>query len=186
MADEYLDCMHHLNSVVSMANGFTRQQEARVKWERCAEMRGKTILLAAIWVRIGKCGGKVNVPHTWTDKLNACFESKPVSGRKCFGFCICVCRCASHVSSGYEPQFVFSDACFLRVLWSRCVFLMSLMLFQSGKSYASESYAASQSSVCGSYGILRRLAMTDSLVARVSDIQSRSPQAPCCHTAICR
>ena len=63
---------------------------------------------------------------------------------------------------------------------------MSLMLFQSGKSYASESYAASQSSVCGSYGILRRLAMTDSLVARVSDIQSRSPQAPCCHTAICR
>ena len=107
MADEYLDCMHHLNSVVSMANGFTRQQEARVKWERCAEMRGKTILLAAIWVRIGKCGGKVNVPHTWTDKLNACFESKPVSGRKYFRFCICVCRCASHVSSGYEPQFVF-------------------------------------------------------------------------------
>ena len=61
---------------------------------------------------------------------------------------------------------------------------MSLMLLQSGKSYASESYAASQSSVCGSYGILRRFAMTDSLVARVSDIQSRSPQAPCCHTAM--
>jgi len=27
--------------------------------------------------------------------------------RKDFKFCICVCRCASHVSSGYEPQFVF-------------------------------------------------------------------------------
>ena len=117
---------------------------------------------------------------------NTRIEQTTVSERKDFRFCICVCRCPSHVSSGYETQFVFSDACFLRVLWSRCVFLMSLMLFQSGKSYASESYAASQSSVCGSYGILRRLAMTDSLVARVSDIQSRSPQAPCCHTAICR
>ena len=27
--------------------------------------------------------------------------------RKDFRFCICVCRCASHVSSGYEPQSVF-------------------------------------------------------------------------------
>ena len=72
----------------------------------------------------------------------------------------------------------FSDACFSRVLWSRCVFLMSLMLLQSGKSCASESYAASQSSVCGSYGILRRLAMSDSLGSSVRYIQSRSSQAP--------
>jgi hypothetical protein len=36
---------------------------------------------------------------------------------KCFRFCICVCRCASHVSSGYEPQFVFQmHASFVSIL----------------------------------------------------------------------
>ena len=55
------------------------------------------------------------------------------------------------------------------------MFLMSLMLLQSGKSYASESYAASQSSVCGSYGILRRLAMSDSLGSSVICPSSLAP-----------
>ena len=38
---------------------------------------------------------------------NTRIEQTTVSERKDFRFCICVCRCASHVSSGYEPQFVF-------------------------------------------------------------------------------
>ena len=38
---------------------------------------------------------------------NTRIEQTTVSERKDFKFCICVCRCASHVSSGYEPQFVF-------------------------------------------------------------------------------
>lgn len=55
------------------------------------------------------------------------------------------------------------------------MFLMSLMLLQSGKSYASESYAASQSSVCGSYGILTRLAMSDSIGSSVIYPSSLAP-----------
>ena len=62
-------------------------------------------------------GKSKSTPHMSTDKLNVCFESKPVSGRKYFRFCICVCRCASHVSSGYEPQFVFQmHASFVSIL----------------------------------------------------------------------
>ena len=54
---------------------------------------------------------------------NTRIEQTTVSERKDFRFCICVCRCASPVSSGYEPQLVFPmhascesygpDVCFL-------------------------------------------------------------------------
>ena len=83
---------------------------------------------------------------------NTRIEQTTVSERKDFRFCICVCRCASHVSSGYEPQFVFPmhASCESYVV-PMYVSYATYMLLQSGKSYASESYVASQSSVCGSY-----------------------------------
>ena len=77
---------------------------------------------------------------------NTRIEQTTVSERKDFRFCICVCRCASHVSSGYEPQFVFPmhascetygrDVCFLcepDMLLQNLVSLMllSLMLLRN-------------------------------------------------------
>ena len=72
---------------------------------------------------------------------NTRIEQTTVSERKDFRFCICVCRCASHVSSGYEPQFVFPmhascesygpDVCFLcepDMLLQNLVSLMLLSL----------------------------------------------------------
>ena len=105
---------------------------------------------------------------------NTRIEQTTVSERKDFRFCICVCRCASHVSSGYEPQFVFPmhascesygpDVCFL---WVLCCFnLVSLMLL---------SLMLLQSSVCGSYWILRRLAMSNSLGSSVRYPSSLAP-----------
>ena len=114
---KYLDVCTTSTALCRWPMASQGNKKSRVKWQRCTERYVVNDIALRNMSVPGKCGGKVNVPHTWTDKLNACFESKPVSGRKYFRFCICVCRCASHVSSGYEPQFVFQmHASFVSIL----------------------------------------------------------------------